>query len=417
MEFAESRFALIPAPITLSEITGPLPALAASTCTDADLLLNMRASVAPAGDPIVVEGYVRDRSGQPVGDALIEVWQCNAAGRYHDGNDSSNGAPLDPGFLGFGRCLTGVDGYYRFRTIRPGRRRPGRALHIHFSVLGDSWLSRLFTHLYFEDDPEVWSDPTIGQLPPQHRDGIVARLSGRSDGLCVYRFDITLRRVPFAQGQQADTKSAQARTVSRPTPPMTLGRFFRAALLREGLEVNWNRLFTDETRGQRVRIEGLVRDGSERPVRDVLVEIWQANGYGRYHHPADGREVPWDPAFIGYGRCVTDGEGRFVFETIKPGQISVDGVAQSPHINVLLALPDARQIYYTRLYFEEDLLLEQPDPVLDAVGVDKRWSLIARKTDVRGGLAGYRWDLRLGGGEEGGGVFFDFFGSGQRVES
>ena len=114
------------------------------------------------------------------------------------------------------------------------------------------------------------------------------------------------------------------------TPSQTVGPFFAIALPYAG----GTSLVESSTQGRLVRIEGTVRDGDGAAVPDALVEIWQANAAGRYAHPADDRAgVPLDPAFVGFGRSATDEQGRFRFETIRPGRVpGPGGVEQAPHI-------------------------------------------------------------------------------------
>ena len=102
-----------------------------------------------------------------------------------------------------------------------------------------------------------------------------------------------------------------------PTPPQTIGPFFHGGLLREGMNV----MASSDTLGERIRIEGQVRDGDGAPVTDAVVELWQANAQGRYRHAADRRDLPDDPTFTGFGRCGTDDDGRYWFETIRPGVV------------------------------------------------------------------------------------------------
>src|SRR5215469_12235565 len=112
-------------------------------------------------------------------------------------------------------------------------------------------------------------------------------------------------------------------TLFGPTPSQTAGPYFSLGLLNE---VGTRQVLVQaETQGERIRIEGHVLDGDGMPVPDALVEIWQANAAGRYHHPADQSELPLDPTFLGFGRCGTDDQGRYWFETIKPGAVPLTG--------------------------------------------------------------------------------------------
>ncbi len=163
---------LIEVPLTLSELTGPGPAISALTQEDADLTRNAGTGGEAIGQRIIVTGYVLDDHGTPVPNTLLEIWQANASGRYLHKRDSWPG-PLDPNFLGMGRCLTNQDGLYHFLTIRPGaypwKNHPNawRPAHIHFSVFGPSMLSRVVTQMYFPDDPLHALDPIFNGVPTE----------------------------------------------------------------------------------------------------------------------------------------------------------------------------------------------------------------------------------------------------------
>ena len=152
-----------------------------------------------AGEPIEIAGFVYDGDGAPVPDALIELWQANAAGRYASPADDRIELPLDADFAGFGRAATGADGGYRFRTIRPGRvPGPGNALqapHVALSVMGRGILKRLVTRIYFEDAyfedaGAADDDPVLALVPTARRQTLVARRGGAGEP---YRFDIHLQ--------------------------------------------------------------------------------------------------------------------------------------------------------------------------------------------------------------------------------
>lgn len=166
------RMPLIDVPITLSELTGPGPAISAITPEDADLTRNAGTGGEAIGQRIIVAGRVLDEGGAPVPHTLIEVWQANASGRYIHKRDGWPGA-LDPNFLGVGRCLTDANGAYRFLTIRPGaypwKNHPNawRPAHIHFSLFGAQWGSRLVTQMYFADDPLFFQDPILSAVPTE----------------------------------------------------------------------------------------------------------------------------------------------------------------------------------------------------------------------------------------------------------
>ena len=207
------RLPLVDVPLTLSELTGPGPALGAVTSEDADLTRNAGTSGEALGQRIIVTGRVLDQDGAPVPHTLIEIWQANAAGRYLHRRDGWP-APLDPNFLGMGRCLTGLDGTYRFLTIRPGaypwRNHPNawRPSHIHCSLFGGSLASRLVTQMYFPDDPLHALDPIFNAVPAGARDRLIAAYAHdvtEAEWALGYRFDVVLagsRATPFEPARE-----------------------------------------------------------------------------------------------------------------------------------------------------------------------------------------------------------------------
>jgi protocatechuate 3,4-dioxygenase alpha subunit len=185
------------------------------------------------------------------------------------------------------------------------------------------------------------------------------------------------------------------------TPSQTVGPFYSLGLTRRPM----NRLATDSTRGEKIQIEGRVIDGDGNAVPDALVEIWQANSYGRYNHPDDKQEKPLDPGFIGWGRCGTDKTGVFSFETIKPGPVpGPDQTVQAPHINVAVFARGMLVHAYTRIYFGDEAANDN-DPVLMSVRNKKRRKTLIANRDEAGGKPIYRFDIRLQGENET--VFFD----------
>jgi protocatechuate 3,4-dioxygenase beta subunit len=171
---------LIEVPLTLSEVTGPWRVAERVTAEDADLTRNAGTGGEAIGQRIIVTGHVTDERGAPLPNMLLEIWQANAAGRYVHKADQWPG-PLDPNFLGIGRCLTNDAGAYRFLTVRPGaypwRNEPNawRPAHIHFSVLGNAWKDRLVTQMYFSVDPLLARDPIFNAVPESSRSRLVAR--------------------------------------------------------------------------------------------------------------------------------------------------------------------------------------------------------------------------------------------------
>ena len=151
----------------------------------------------PAGERIVIEGRVIDGDGRPVPDALIELWQANAAGRYAHPEDQQTEKPLDPKFRGFGRVATAAEGRFRVTTIRPGPV-PGRgnslqAPHINVVFFSRGLLTHLHTRIYFEGEPANATDPLLSSIEdPAVRGTLLARREG-SGSPAVYHFDIVLQ--------------------------------------------------------------------------------------------------------------------------------------------------------------------------------------------------------------------------------
>lgn len=148
-----------------------------------------------AGRAIEITGQVFDADGKPLPDAMIEIWQANAAGRYNSAADPRSDLALEPDFTGFGRASTLEDGSFRFRTIQPGRvPGPGNSLqepHIAVGVFGRGLIKRLVTRLYFEDGEGNDLDPILALVPPERRGGLIGRrLEGEP---ATYRFDIHLQ--------------------------------------------------------------------------------------------------------------------------------------------------------------------------------------------------------------------------------
>jgi protocatechuate 3,4-dioxygenase, beta subunit len=164
--------------------------------------LTRQHSSEPLGERIIVAGRVLDEDGRPVPHTLVELWQCNAAGRYRHGRDN-HPAPIDPNFSGGGRTLTDAAGHYRFVTIKPGAYPWGnhenawRPAHIHFSLFGYSIATRLVTQMYFPNDPLCAYDPMYQSIPDERaRLRLVSQFDlslTQPDWALGYRFDIVLR--------------------------------------------------------------------------------------------------------------------------------------------------------------------------------------------------------------------------------
>ena len=191
---------LVVIPQTLSEVTGPVYGYGCIGPMDHDLTRQHAGE--PIGERIVIEGRVLDEDKRSVPETLVEVWQANAAGRYAHAQDTHD-APLDRNFSGAGRMLTDADGHFRFTTVKPGaypwqnHDNAWRPPHVHFSVFGRSFLTRLVTQMYFPGDPLLRLDPIFSSIPSgRARQRLIASFDleltepGRALG---YRFDIVLR--------------------------------------------------------------------------------------------------------------------------------------------------------------------------------------------------------------------------------
>ena len=201
------RQPLVRVPQTLTETTGPSGAWERLMGAAADDLTAHHTG-APLGQRIIVAGRVLDEAARPVPHTVVEIWQANAAGRYVHSKDNW-AAPLDSNFTGAGRVVTDSDGGYRFTTIRPGaypwgnHRNAWRPAHIHLSLLGPAFATRLVTQLYFPDDPLIDIDPIANAVPLPYRQRMVCRLDMATTApnwALGYRFDIVLKgrnQTPF----------------------------------------------------------------------------------------------------------------------------------------------------------------------------------------------------------------------------
>lgn len=187
-------------PQTLTEITGPAGCweqLMGGAMAD----LTMQHKGAPIGQRIIVSGRVLDEQHRPVSATVIEIWQANAAGRYIHNRDNWD-APLDPNFTGAGRVVTDDQGRYRYVTVRPGAYPWGnhhnawRPAHIHLSLLGPAFATRIVTQMYFPDDPLIEIDPIANAVPMPYRQRMVSQFdiaTSQPNFALGYLFDIVLR--------------------------------------------------------------------------------------------------------------------------------------------------------------------------------------------------------------------------------
>jgi protocatechuate 3,4-dioxygenase beta subunit len=187
---------LVRIPHTLTEVTGPGVAwkrLLGPAMAD----MTRQHNGEPIGQRIIVTGKVLDEDGRPAPGTVVEIWQANAAGRYIHARDQWD-APVDPNFTGVGRVVTDDEGRYRFTTVKPGAYPWGnhsnawRPQHIHFSLFGPAFATRLVTQMYFAGDPLIAIDPIAGAASPEARDRMIAR------------FDIDVTQEAFALGYVFD---------------------------------------------------------------------------------------------------------------------------------------------------------------------------------------------------------------------
>src|SRR5262249_6718437 len=189
------------------------------------------------------------------------------------------------------------------------------------------------------------------------------------------------------------------------TPSQTVGPFFKYGLTPNG-EYEWNDAFTSnlltpDVSGERIRVEGRVFDGDGAPVPDCMLELWQADSTGRFADRQD-KHAPPNNAFPGCGRCGTDANGAFSFDTIKPGSVpDPDGKPQAPHLLLAVFARGMLRHLYTRIYFGDEQG-NASDAVLAQVPADRRATITAQR---KAGAAVYTLDLRLQGRAET--VFFE----------
>ena len=196
------RLSLISLNQSTGEITGPTFGHGDIAELDNDLIRNYTQTGDPIGERIIVHGRVLDENARPVPNTLVEIWQANAGGRYRHKKDTYL-APIDPNFGGCGRTLTDDQGYYAFRTVKPGAYpwrnmvNNWRPAHIHVSVFGHSFSQRLITQLYFEGDPLIPICPIVQTLPDADAvDQLTAKLDMHATiplDTIADKFDIVLR--------------------------------------------------------------------------------------------------------------------------------------------------------------------------------------------------------------------------------
>ena len=192
------------------------------------------------------------------------------------------------------------------------------------------------------------------------------------------------------------------------TPSQTGGPYVHIGLLPQQANIKVfennfnNQLVQENTLGERIRLEGQVFDGLGLPLRDVLIEIWQADANGVYPSTADIQDKVVDPNFLGWGRTGADFEtGFWSFNTIKPGSVlGRKGTTQAPHIALIIFARGINIGLNTRVYFEDEAQANAQDPVLKGIEwAPRRQTLIAKREEQDGEVV-YRFDIRVQGEDE-----------------
>ncbi|MBY6117333.1 protocatechuate 3,4-dioxygenase subunit alpha [Mameliella alba] len=195
------------------------------------------------------------------------------------------------------------------------------------------------------------------------------------------------------------------------TPSQTAGPYVHIGLApgAAGFDIYERELGWDiagpNAEGERIRVEGLVIDGTGSPIKDVMLEAWQANAKGVYAHPEGGGEV--EEGFRGWGRVITDfASGEWGFDTVKPGKTpGRNGTTQAPHINLWIVARGINVGLNTRIYFDDEPEANAEDPVMNTIEWERRRATLLAKRTERDGKPVYRFDIQLQGQDET--VFFD----------
>jgi len=193
--------------------------------------------------------------------------------------------------------------------------------------------------------------------------------------------------------------------MAKQTPSQTVGPFFRIGLYSDNdvySRVFTGQIATADVAGERIHIEGTLYDGAGDPIPDCMLEVWQADGEGRYRT----REGKWNDGFAGFGRVGTDDVGQYAIDTIMPGRVpGPNGALQAPHIVVVIYMRGMLLHAFTRIYFEDHAAANAEDPIMALVPEDRRPTLIARRRPGKGPIAVYHFDIQMQGDDET--VFFD----------
>lgn len=215
---------------------------------------------------------------------------------------------------------------------------------------------------------------------------------------------VDAKRLERIKGYRVHESRTPGKPVRVVTPSQTIGPFFALGLVGSGEDdLACKTPGGERAQGTPIVVSGCVTDENGKPVRKALIEVWQANRWGKYEHPDDVTQAPLDPNFKGWGRMLTDGEGRYRFRSIKPGAYpnpGYDNWMRPPHIHFSIFAAGVMQRLVTQLYFPGEAL-NDIDPILNGIeDLDARASLIARDAGSRDGIAAYEFDIVLRGAGE-----------------
>ena len=299
-----------------------------------------------------------------------------------------------------------------------------RPAHIHFSVFGSGFAQRLITQMYFEGDPLIPVCPILATIPdPEALEPADSAARPQRQRSPLDTLDLPLRHRAARPALDAISRTAwketepwcSRSTYLKETASQTAGPYVHIGLIPgmagfDIFEKNFTNILTGpNTRGERITLEGRVLDGTGTPLRDVLLEIWQADAAGRYNHPADrSRRQPIDGDFRGWGRAglgfrhradyLRDDQAGRVPSTRRAGKCA-------PHVNVWIVARGINIGLNTRIYFADEDDANAADPVLNLIEQPvRRSTLIARRSE-RAGKVVYDFTINLQGPDET--VFFD----------
>lgn len=396
-------------PVTRSERTGPTGLERKLAIGPEDMSRPVRGGPQAIGQYIAIGGRVLDEDGSAVSGAILELWQANSAGKYVHELDQ-NDAPIDPNFEGAARIVTDADGRFRFSTIKPGAYPvphstwEWRAPHIHVSIFGQSWMSRLVTQLFFPGEPLNDHDLLLNAIPsPAARERLIVRplptVVKASGNLLEFEHQFVLRgkrQTPSLIDNDeapADTSAAAAN--------LTTGPFFPPQFLDPGCD-DLTQFDGGRATGRRILLTGRVLEEGLGATVNTIVEIWQADANGIFRHPADPRYAAIDRGFSGWGRAFTDTAGQYRLTTVLPGSYASDsGAPRCAHANVMILASGILRPLVTTVFFG-DPAGPHDDPVVQCVDAARRARLFAARDPAsdRDGLEAYRFDIVLKGDGE-----------------